>query len=107
MRSNPNSVKHNYSGPCQKIPMATPPMKAIPAVVWRSKLLKFPKGYSRELIIPSELRIWESQLRKEECSSEDQVQLMESNGSSLNDAMDSVKAGMQVDQGGDVPLPPC
>ena len=43
----------------------------------------------------------------EECSLEDQVQLMESNGSSLNDAVDLAKAGMQVDQGGDVPLPPC
>ena len=38
---------------------------------------------------------------------EDQLQLMESNGSGLNDAVDLAEAGMQVDQGGDVSLPPC
>ena len=38
---------------------------------------------------------------------EDQLQLMESNGSCLNDAVDSAEAGMQLDQGGDVSLPPC
>ena len=38
---------------------------------------------------------------------EDQLQLMESNGSCLNDVVDSVEASLQLDQGGDVSLPPC
>ena len=61
----PNLVKLKCGGPCQKTLMTTPPVKAILAVIWRPKLLKFPKGYSRELILPFELRIWGSQLRKE------------------------------------------
>ena len=38
---------------------------------------------------------------------EDQLQLMESNGSCLNDVVDSMEASLQLDQGGDVSLPPC
>ena len=42
-----------------------------------------------------------------DCSLEDQDQLMESNETSLNDVVESAKAGMQVDQVGDVLLPLC
>ena len=64
-----------------------------------TETLEIPKGLLKR-IDPS-LRaenMWKPDEEGDERFLEDQLQLMESNGSCLNDAVDSAKAGMQLDQ---------